>query len=60
MTFTRKDFVILAETMKSNYPRGPAETGYAIAIGAVTAALAKINPAFDTERFIQACMPESE
>lgn len=62
MTFTRKDFVILADQLKAGHP--PTDSvqapGYIRAISNLSEALAKINPAFDKERFIQACMPESE
>lgn len=62
MALTRKDFIILADQLKAGHPpTDSAQTpGYVRAIGTLSEALSKINPAFDKERFIQACMPESE
>ena len=52
MTLTRKDFNIIADELRNAQPDHPAEAvGFDRAVRAFSAALYKINPKFDSDRF---------
>lgn len=50
MTLTRKHFEVIAEELRTNRP-ALLDVGYDQAVVAISRALRKINPRFDSDRF---------
>jgi len=51
---TRKDFQFIADVLKNHAVNGGASDAIALDFAV---ALQKLNPRFDVQRFVKACMP---